>query len=332
MMGRGDGPGAGAAGGPTRHVPVLLAEVCDSARCEARRRVHRRHVRRRRLHARHPRRPSRKTGHRHRPRSRCDRRRGGARGQSQEAADRSCPAASAISTTSRSAQGVRRASTASCSTSASRPCSSTRPSAASRSATTARSTCAWSATGRAPADLVNEASEAELADIFYHYGEERRARAVARADHRGAPPAALRDDAAACRSRRVADPAGAGRHPSGHARVPGAADRRQRRARRAGARAACGRAHPQARRSPRGRHVPFAGGPDREAVLRGPHRRAPAAARGTCRRRHRAEPTFDAVTQGPVGAERGGDRAQPARALGEAARRRAHRGAARRSR
>jgi 16S rRNA (cytosine1402-N4)-methyltransferase len=30
MMGRGDGPGAGAAGGPTRHVPVLLAEVCTA--------------------------------------------------------------------------------------------------------------------------------------------------------------------------------------------------------------------------------------------------------------------------------------------------------------
>jgi 16S rRNA (cytosine1402-N4)-methyltransferase len=36
-------------------------------------------------------------------------------------------------------------------------------------------------TGRSAADLVNEAPEAELADIFYHYGEERRARAVARA-------------------------------------------------------------------------------------------------------------------------------------------------------
>jgi 16S rRNA (cytosine1402-N4)-methyltransferase len=34
--------------------------------------------------------------------------------------------------------------------------------------------------GRSAADIVNEASEAELADIFYHYGEERRARAVAR--------------------------------------------------------------------------------------------------------------------------------------------------------
>ena len=30
MTGRGDGPGAGAAGGPARHVPVLLAEVCTA--------------------------------------------------------------------------------------------------------------------------------------------------------------------------------------------------------------------------------------------------------------------------------------------------------------
>jgi len=35
--------------------------------------------------------------------------------------------------------------------------------------------------GPSAADLVNEAAEAELADIFFHYGEERRARAVARA-------------------------------------------------------------------------------------------------------------------------------------------------------
>ncbi len=35
--------------------------------------------------------------------------------------------------------------------------------------------------GRSAVDLVNEAPEAELADIFFHYGEERRARAVARA-------------------------------------------------------------------------------------------------------------------------------------------------------
>jgi 16S rRNA (cytosine1402-N4)-methyltransferase len=35
--------------------------------------------------------------------------------------------------------------------------------------------------GPSAADIVNGAPEAELADIFYHYGEERRARAVARA-------------------------------------------------------------------------------------------------------------------------------------------------------
>jgi 16S rRNA (cytosine1402-N4)-methyltransferase len=35
--------------------------------------------------------------------------------------------------------------------------------------------------GVSAADIVNEAPEAELADIFFHYGEERRARAVARA-------------------------------------------------------------------------------------------------------------------------------------------------------
>jgi 16S rRNA (cytosine1402-N4)-methyltransferase len=34
--------------------------------------------------------------------------------------------------------------------------------------------------GPSAADLINESTEAELADIFYHYGEERRARAVAR--------------------------------------------------------------------------------------------------------------------------------------------------------
>ena len=46
--------------------------------------------------------------------------------------------------------GRRRRSTASCSISACRPCSSTKPSAAFRSGSTGRSTCAWDATARAP--------------------------------------------------------------------------------------------------------------------------------------------------------------------------------------
>ncbi|MET0368300.1 MAG: 16S rRNA (cytosine(1402)-N(4))-methyltransferase RsmH [Methylobacterium sp.] len=39
------------------------------------------------------------------------------------------------------------------------------------------------AEGPSAADIVNEADETELADIIYHYGEERRSRAVARAIH-----------------------------------------------------------------------------------------------------------------------------------------------------
>ena len=38
-----------------------------------------------------------------------------------------------------------------------------------------------SSSGQSAADLVNEAEEGLLANIFYHYGEERRSRAVARA-------------------------------------------------------------------------------------------------------------------------------------------------------
>ena len=85
--------------------------------------------------------------------------------------------------------GVRTASrpTRSSSTSASRACRSTGRSAASRTRWTLRSTCAWI---RPPAslarDLVNEASERELADMFRRYGEERFAGQIARA-HR-APP------------------------------------------------------------------------------------------------------------------------------------------------
>ena len=58
--------------------------------------------------------------------------------------------------------------------------------------------------------------------------------------------------------------------------------------------------------------------------------RAPAG-RATCRPPAAPEPTFDAITRGPVVAERRRDRAQSARTLGEAAGRRAHRGAGRRN-
>ena len=307
MTGRGDGP-AGAAGGPTRHVPVLLAEVCEAL----------------------------------------DAARGGVfvdgtfgaggytapssipilqNGSSpstaiptpsrrapplvaagREPARAGARAGSAISTGSRRrARGGRR-----------RRARHRRIVDAARRgrarillrATTARSTCAWRREGPSAADLVNGAPEAELADIFYHYGEERRARAVARAIIERAPGAA-RDDARARRSGRRADPPGAGRHPSGDAGLPGAADRRQRRARRTRARAPRGRADPAPRRAPRGGDVPLARGPHREAVLRGRSGRAGGSSRHLPAAAASAPPSFEPVTRGPIGPGRGRDARNP---------------------
>ena len=69
--------------------------------------------------------------------------------------------------------------------------------------------------GPGAADIVNEAPEAELADIFYHYGEERRARAVARAiveTRRRAPIATTRELADLVAGLVRAEPGGA--HPA----------------------------------------------------------------------------------------------------------------------
>jgi 16S rRNA (cytosine1402-N4)-methyltransferase len=69
--------------------------------------------------------------------------------------------------------------------------------------------------GPSAADLVNGATEAELADIFYHYGEERRARAVARAiveTRRRAPIATTRELADLAAGLIRAEPGGA--HPA----------------------------------------------------------------------------------------------------------------------
>ena len=75
--------------------------------------------------------------------------------------------------------------------------------------------------GDSAADLVNRASEAELADIFFHFGEERRSRAVARARDRAPPQGPHRDDGRARRARRRPRPGRARRHPPGDPRVPG---------------------------------------------------------------------------------------------------------------
>jgi len=69
--------------------------------------------------------------------------------------------------------------------------------------------------GQSAADLVNGAPEAELADIFYHYGEERRARAVARAvieARRKAPIETTRQMAELVAQHVRAEPGGA--HPA----------------------------------------------------------------------------------------------------------------------
>jgi 16S rRNA (cytosine1402-N4)-methyltransferase len=69
--------------------------------------------------------------------------------------------------------------------------------------------------GPSAADIVNGAPEAELADIFYHYGEERRARAVARAiveTRRRAPIATTRELADLAAGLIRAEPGGA--HPA----------------------------------------------------------------------------------------------------------------------
>ena len=72
--------------------------------------------------------------------------------------------------------------TASRSISACRPFNSTRARAAFPSAATVRSACAWTTTqGKTAADLVNTLSEDALADILRRYGEEKRARSIARA-------------------------------------------------------------------------------------------------------------------------------------------------------
>ena len=324
MTGRGDGPGAGAAGGPTRHVPVLLEEVCEAL--DAKRGGtfidgtfgaggYTRAI----LDAN----PQNKVV------VAIDRDPDAIAGGASLVAKVQEPAHAGAGTLRRSRRdraraGHRRASTASCSISACRRCSSTRPSAASRSATTARSTCAWSGTARAPPiSSTNRAKPNSPTSSIIMARSGAPAPSPARSSRRGAgsrsrPPAARR-------SRRLAHLAGAGRHSSGDARVPGAAHRRQRRARRTRARAARGRARSAARRAARRRDVPFPRGPDREAVLRRAHRpRAggsrhlptDVARRADLRCRSRAGRSW------PSDAE---IVAQSARALGQAARRRAHR-------
>ncbi len=87
--------------------------------------------------------------------------------------------------------------------------------------------------GRSAADILREDDEATIADILFYFGEERAARRIARAIVADRKTCALRLDAAARRDDRARRAGAAGRSdPSGDARLPGAAHRGQRRTRR----------------------------------------------------------------------------------------------------
>ena len=163
------------------------------------------------------------------------------------------------------------------------------------------------------ADVVNETGEWELADIFRRYGEERYARQIARAivRRRRKQPFERTGDLVEMIKQAIPGAGALRRGASGEARLPGAPDRGQRRARRARARAA-GRARDAAAARPaRGDLVPLARGPDRQAV---PARRRarlhlPARLPGL-----RVRLDADAARDSPAGdpAERGRGRPQPA--------------------
>ncbi len=148
--------------------------------------------------------------------------------------------------------------------------------AASPSAATARSTCAWSRAGPSAADIVNTARRG---DARRHPLSFRRGAGVAahRPRDRARPrQGAVRFDRRARRHDRARRAGQAWRDASGDARVPGAAHRRQRRTRRTRPRARRRRSGSEAGRAARRRHLPFARGSHRQAVLR----RAVRARRG----------------------------------------------------
>ena len=122
------------------------------------------------------------------------------------------------------------------------------------------------------AELLASLDAAELTALFRRYGEEPKA-PPDRPRHRRCPPGRPdrhgRGAGRAHRAGLAAQPTPAAPDPPGHARLPGAADRRQRGARRAPGRARRRARPPPARRPPRRPQLPLARGPDRQALLPG---------------------------------------------------------------
>ena len=147
--------------------------------------------------------------------------------------------------------------------------------------------------GRSAADILRDEDEATIADILYHFGEERAARRIARAivaDREAAPFTSTLQLAEHRRPRR---PGAAGEltHPATRTfqalriAVNDELGELVRGARR-------GRAPARARRTARGRDLPFARGPDRQAVPRQPLGARTRGLAPACRASRRRAPTF----------------------------------------
>jgi hypothetical protein len=159
-------------------------------------------------------------------------------------------------------------------------------------------------------DLLATMSADDLAALFRKYGEEPAAWKIAKAivAARTTSPVETAEDLAR-RAHRAGQPSPAPAHPSGHARVPGAPDRGQRGARRAGGRPCrCAPAAPAGR--PPGRPVlPLARGPHRQAVPQRGASRLHVSTVGTGVHLREAAPPAPRHT--PIGrAQRGRDRHQ----------------------
>ena len=117
-------------------------------------------------------------------------------------------------------------------------------------------------------DLVNTLSQQELADIIFRYGEDKSARRIAQGIVQAREEAPIETTAQLAEIVKASGPGGGaqGRGPSRPADLPGPADRRERRAGPAPGGAGGGLRAAEARRPPGGDHLPFPGGPHRQAA------------------------------------------------------------------